>query len=125
MLHVFAGAGIVPGSDAQAEWDETQMKMQNILKLITQPRQPLVEMPNINTLWATLLVEELARNGVDHFCVCPGSRSTPLAVSDARLVSDFVQVFVSMSVSFSAVHSSTSLCMHSLIHIIVYAQDRM
>ena len=71
-------------------------------------------MPNINTLWATLLIEELircylvtpfthshvrpflqvlsscsispprCRCGVDHFCVCPGSRSTPLAIAIGR-----------------------------------------
>jgi 2-succinyl-5-enolpyruvyl-6-hydroxy-3-cyclohexene-1-carboxylate synthase len=34
--------------------------------------------PHSNRLWATLIVEELARSGVDFFCVAPGSRSTPL-----------------------------------------------
>jgi 2-succinyl-5-enolpyruvyl-6-hydroxy-3-cyclohexene-1-carboxylate synthase len=37
--------------------------------------------PRANLLWATLLVEELARNGVDFFCVAPGSRSTPLVAA--------------------------------------------
>ena len=41
-------------------------------------------LPNVNALWATLLVEELVRGGVTHFAVCPGSRSTPLAVAVAR-----------------------------------------
>lgn len=35
--------------------------------------------PNLNHLWAGLIVEELVRNGAEWFCVCPGSRSTPLA----------------------------------------------
>lgn len=34
--------------------------------------------PNINALWATLIVEELVRSGIDYFCVAPGSRSSPL-----------------------------------------------
>ncbi|HNP73268.1 MAG TPA: thiamine pyrophosphate-binding protein, partial [Kouleothrix sp.] len=29
-------------------------------------------------------IDELARSGVQHFCVCPGSRSTPLALTIAR-----------------------------------------
>lgn len=40
-------------------------------------------MPNLNTLWASLLVEELVRCGVDYFCLAPGSRSTPLTVAAA------------------------------------------
>lgn len=34
-----------------------------------------------NRLWAYLVVEELVRNGVDFFCVAPGSRSTPLVAA--------------------------------------------
>ena len=34
-----------------------------------------------NRLWATLVVEELVRCGVDFFCVSPGSRSTPLVAA--------------------------------------------
>lgn len=39
----------------------------------------LQDAPNLNHLWAQLVVEELVRNGVTWFCVSPGSRSTPLA----------------------------------------------
>ncbi|MEO0985995.1 MAG: 2-succinyl-5-enolpyruvyl-6-hydroxy-3-cyclohexene-1-carboxylic-acid synthase [Cyanobacteria bacterium J06639_14] len=39
---------------------------------------------NINSLWGSLLVEELVRNGVNYFIVSPGSRSTPLTVAIAR-----------------------------------------
>ena len=38
---------------------------------------------NLNSLWASLLVEELVRNGIDYFCLAPGSRCTPLTVAVA------------------------------------------
>jgi 2-succinyl-5-enolpyruvyl-6-hydroxy-3-cyclohexene-1-carboxylate synthase len=34
-----------------------------------------------NRLWADLIIEELARTGVDYFCVARGSRSTPLVAA--------------------------------------------
>lgn len=39
---------------------------------------------NINNLWCTLAIEELVRNGIDYFCLSPGSRSAPLTVAAAR-----------------------------------------
>src|SRR6185436_4074947 len=39
---------------------------------------PLVDARNLNSLWASVLVETLARSGVRHAVVSPGSRSTPL-----------------------------------------------
>jgi 2-succinyl-5-enolpyruvyl-6-hydroxy-3-cyclohexene-1-carboxylate synthase len=44
---------------------------------------PIVDAPNLNHLWARLLVEELVRQGVHHFVVSPGSRSTPLTLAVA------------------------------------------
>lgn len=44
---------------------------------------PIVDAPNLNHLWARLLVEELLRQGAGHFVLSPGSRSTSLAVAVA------------------------------------------
>ncbi len=41
-------------------------------------------MTNANTLWAHVIVDELARCGLRHVCIAPGSRSTPLVVQFAE-----------------------------------------
>jgi len=38
---------------------------------------------NINMVWASLIIEELSRHGIDYFCISPGSRSTPLTAAVA------------------------------------------
>ena len=38
---------------------------------------------NLNQLWASIIIEELVRNGIDYFCLAPGSRCTPLTVAIA------------------------------------------
>jgi 2-succinyl-5-enolpyruvyl-6-hydroxy-3-cyclohexene-1-carboxylate synthase len=39
---------------------------------------------NLNILWSFLIIDELIRNGIDYFCISPGSRSTPLTTAIAR-----------------------------------------
>lgn len=39
---------------------------------------------NLNSLWASVMVETLARLGLRNAIICPGSRSTPLTVALAR-----------------------------------------
>jgi 2-succinyl-5-enolpyruvyl-6-hydroxy-3-cyclohexene-1-carboxylate synthase len=38
---------------------------------------------SINILWGCLIIEELIKNGIDYFCISPGSRSTPLTYAAA------------------------------------------
>jgi len=40
--------------------------------------------PNRNYAFSQAFVEELARSGLHHACICPGSRSTPLVMSLAQ-----------------------------------------
>ncbi|WP_211829087.1 2-succinyl-5-enolpyruvyl-6-hydroxy-3-cyclohexene-1-carboxylic-acid synthase [Kistimonas asteriae] len=36
------------------------------------------KLSDINSLWCALIMEELVRNGVEHCCIAPGSRNSPL-----------------------------------------------
>ncbi|MBI4558952.1 MAG: 2-succinyl-5-enolpyruvyl-6-hydroxy-3-cyclohexene-1-carboxylic-acid synthase [Candidatus Hydrogenedentes bacterium] len=44
----------------------------------------IADAPNLNALWAELIIEELFRNAVDTFFLAPGSRCAPLTVAVAR-----------------------------------------
>ena len=43
-----------------------------------------IDFRNVNTLWASIIVETLHRCGMTMAVICPGSRSTPLTVAFAR-----------------------------------------
>ena len=52
--------------------------------LAAPPEPGRVAVPDANFTFAAALVDALADSGVHHVCVCPGSRSAPLAAAVAR-----------------------------------------
>ena len=76
-LSLFSGAGIVAGSTAKDEWAEIEQKIGDFTRILGLDP----ETARANRLWAKLVVEELVRNGVEFFCISPGSRSTPLVAA--------------------------------------------
>ena len=48
--------------------------------------------PAVTTAWVRAFIDELARGGVEHICIAPGSRSTPLVMACAR--EDRIQTWV-------------------------------
>ena len=49
----------------------------------SQSAAGVADAPNAGLAFATALFEEWERAGVEHVCVCPGSRSAPLAIAAA------------------------------------------
>ena len=85
-VSIYAGAGIVPGSTVESEWAETSQKLGVLSSLFPPSPITLQDSPTPNVAWATAFVEELIRNGVTQFYVCPGSRSTPLTSALAKAI---------------------------------------
>jgi len=85
-VYVYAGAGIVPGSTVQGEWSETSYKLAVVSSVFPQSPFTLQSASNPNNAWSTAFVEELVRNGITQFYICPGSRSTPLVAAIAKVV---------------------------------------
>ncbi|KAL4185626.1 hypothetical protein AMTRI_Chr10g231600 [Amborella trichopoda] len=56
---------------------------QNMIDTTLDLNSSVKECSNINSLWASLIVEECCRLGLKFFCIAPGSRSSALAVSAA------------------------------------------
>ena len=80
--NLYAGAGIVRASNAHSEWLETRLKLMALTSALGLDPEELaprtvVKPPNLLTEWSRLLIGSLARAGVEHVVVSPGSRSTP------------------------------------------------
>ncbi|XP_017218695.1 protein PHYLLO, chloroplastic isoform X10 [Daucus carota subsp. sativus] len=59
---------------------------------------------NINTLWASLIIEECSRLGLTYFCVAPGSRSSPLALAaSAHPLTNCTVCYDERSLAFHAI----------------------
>lgn len=82
-VSLYAGVGIVRGSQPMSEWQELDLKIQAINRFL-QPVPNLLHSPSLNTLHTQLMVEELCRVGANTFCIAPGSRSTPLTAAIAQ-----------------------------------------
>jgi 2-succinyl-5-enolpyruvyl-6-hydroxy-3-cyclohexene-1-carboxylate synthase len=62
-----------------------------------------IDFRNVNTLWGSVLVETLCRLGLTTAVICPGSRSTPLAIAFAQHPNiDAIPVLDERSASFFA-----------------------
>ncbi len=44
----------------------------------------MIKFSTINEVWGSLIIEECVRQGIEYFCVAPGSRSSPLTIAVAR-----------------------------------------
>jgi 2-succinyl-5-enolpyruvyl-6-hydroxy-3-cyclohexene-1-carboxylate synthase len=53
----------------------------------------MINYNNLNTFTSSIIIEELLRNGINFFCISPGSRSTPLAVAVASNPNAKSQIF--------------------------------
>lgn len=62
-------------------------------------------------MWASLIVEECVRLGLTYFCIAPGSRSSPLAISACRHKrTTCISCFDERSLAFHAVGYGRGSC---------------
>ncbi|CAJ1955113.1 unnamed protein product [Cylindrotheca closterium] len=97
-ISVYAGAGIVPGSTVQGEWSETSYKLAVVSSIFPQSPITLQSIPTPNAAWAAAFIEELVRNGITQFYICPGSRSTPLVAAIAKTARTNIGAINAMSI---------------------------
>uniref|UniRef100_A0A0R0ECS7 JmjC domain-containing protein n=1 Tax=Glycine max TaxID=3847 RepID=A0A0R0ECS7_SOYBN len=64
----------------------------------------LKESANINTVWASLIVEECTRLGLMYLCIAPGSRPSPVAVAaESHKLITCISCFDERSLAYHAV----------------------
>ncbi|XP_052198857.1 protein PHYLLO, chloroplastic isoform X2 [Diospyros lotus] len=74
------------------------------LDLLSRMCCHLQDHPNINSLWASLIIEECSRLGLTYFCIAPGSRSSPLAVAaSTHPLTTCIACFDERSLAFHAI----------------------
>lgn len=74
--------------------------------------------PNINTLWAGVLVDELARCGLRDVCISPGSRSAPMVfqfaahpdITDYSIVDERSAAFFALGLARASGRTVALLC---------------
>ncbi len=74
---LFAGCGIVADSDPVREWEESRLKLRTMMGALGGAAEDAT-MTDVLALRA--IAQELVNAGVTDVVVCPGSRSTPLAL---------------------------------------------
>ncbi|KAL7603912.1 hypothetical protein Lser_V15G15247 [Lactuca serriola] len=76
----------------------------NMLDQFRDIAHSLKQSSNINTLWASLIIEECYRLGLTYFCIAPGSRSTPLAIAaTSHPMTNCIACFDERSLAFHAI----------------------
>ncbi|KAL9680073.1 hypothetical protein QQ045_017948 [Rhodiola kirilowii] len=76
----------------------------NMRNYATEGNFSIQSLPNINAVWAWLIIEECTRLGLTYFCIAPGSRSSPLAVAaSTHPLASCVACFDERSLAFHAV----------------------
>lgn len=79
---------------------------------------PGLQAPNVNTLWAGVLVDELVRCGLRDVCISPGSRSAPMvfqfaahpAISDYSIVDERSAAFFALGLARASGRPVALLC---------------
>ncbi|XP_018715157.2 protein PHYLLO, chloroplastic isoform X4 [Eucalyptus grandis] len=76
----------------------------NMLSQATERSYSVRDLANINSVWASLIIEECFRLGLTYFCIAPGSRSSPLAIAAAsHPLATCIACFDERSLAFHAI----------------------